>query len=316
MKKFTARAYNTFRVDETRSIIIKSSDTKRLNDEIGYYADIHETELSCFFPRMHRYEQGETYKLELEHYGYDNLFEHMSSPRWHTIAQKLDEILELFAGCTYNKLSPICTPNAEAIDSKLSMYVDKTLYYHQELLDGMSLFKSLDDRGTITVNGQKIYTLSQIWKEVESCIGSLLINEDRLTTIHGDLCFSNILYCPSYDIIRFIDPRGSFGKRGMVGDPLYDVAKLRHSYSGLYEYIIYDKFELDYTNYDIKFSFTDSYHEEVKAIFENIQRFNDERAKLIEGLIFIGMCSRHYDSIDRQIIMYSTGLQILNEVIK
>lgn len=316
MKKFTARAYNTFGVDETRSIIIKSSDTKRLNDEIGYYIDIHETELSCFFPRMYRYEQGKTNKLEIEYYGYDNLFEHISSPRWHMIAQKLDEILELFAGCTYHKLSPICTPGAGAVDAKLSMYIDKTLYYHKELLGDISLFKSLDDRGTIIVNGQKIYTLSEIWSEVESCIGSLLINENRLTAIHGDLCFSNVLYSPNYDIIRFIDPRGSFGKAGMVGDPLYDVAKLRHSYSGLYEYIIYDKFELDYSGYDINFSFTDSLHEGVKSIFENIQRFNDTRAKLIEGLIFIGMCSRHYDSIDRQIIMYSTGLKILNEVIK
>ena len=315
MKKYTARAYNQFRVDETRSIIVKSSKTKRLSDEIYYYEMIHDTDLSCFYPRMYDFEIGELNKLSIEHYGYDNLFEHMSSTRWFTIAQKLDEILEIFVRNKDHRLSSTMKPDNRMV-AKKSMYIDKTLYYHRELLDSLSLFKSLDDRGTLTVNGQKLYTLSQIWNEVESCIGSLLINDSLFTLIHGDMCFSNILYSPSHDIIRFIDPRGNFGKKGIYGDPLYDIAKLRHSYSGLYEYIIYDKFQLDYTDSNVQFGFTDTFHEEVKSIFNNIARFRDEKAKLIEGLIFIGMCSRHYDSVDRQIVMYTTGLKILNEVIK
>ena len=311
MKKFTARAYNTFEVDEVRSIITKSSDTQRLQDEIDYYLKIHTTDFSCFYPKLYDYKKANTSKLSIEYYGYDNLFKHLESEQWQTITCKLNDILQLFTIHKNNQLS-----SDEIISDKKSMYIDKTLYYHEELLKGFSLFKSLDDRGTITFNGQKIYTLSQIWNEVESCINSLLINDMKFTVIHGDMCFSNILYSSGNDSVRLIDPRGSFGRKGIYGDPLYDVAKLRHSYSGLYEYIIYDKFKLYYTDYNIDCIFSDSVHREIKAIFNNIDRFSDLRAKVIEGLIFIGMCSRHYDSIDRQIIMYSTGLKILNEVIK
>ena len=112
--------------------------------------------------------------------------------------------------------------------------------------------------------------------------------------------------------MKFIDPRGSFGEKGIYGDPLYDVAKLIHSFSGLYEYIIYDKFNVAYNEGSIDYTFGDDQHIYVKNAFLNHQIFNNVKAKLIEGLIFIGMCSRHYDSLDRQLVMYSTGLKILN----
>ena len=39
-----------------------------------------------------------------------------------------------------------------------------------------------------------------------------------------------------------------------------------------------------------------------------------DKIKLIEGLIFVGMCARHYDNLDRQKAMLMTGLNILNNV--
>jgi hypothetical protein len=113
------------------------------------------------------------------------------------------------------------------------------------------------------------------------------------------------------DKIKLIDPRGSFGKKGIWGDQLYDLAKLRHSYHGMYESIITDEFRMgrvhNQFSYDIMPSIID---------FDYSPIFNDVRVKLIEGLIFIGMCSRHYDSLPRQKIMYLTGLEILNEVLQ
>ena len=87
---------------------------------------------------------------------------------------------------------------------------------------------------------------------------------NKISFIHGDFCFSNILFknIGEKTSVKLIDPRGSFGKFLNMGDMYYDLAKLRHSLNGAYEYIIYDKFkilniisslETDFSNFEIFF---------------------------------------------------------------
>ena len=47
----------------------------------------------------------------------------------------------------------------------------------------------------------------------------------------------------------------------------------------------------------------------------DLTKQTEEKDKLIQGLIYIGMCSRHYDSFLRQLVMYLNGVRILNEVL-
>jgi len=309
MKQYTARAYNRFSNDPVKSIIYKSSDTERLLDEINYYKKIHNTSLSCFFPRIFSSTidiSNDRYVLGIEQYGYSNLASFNGS--WDDVAEKLRCILELFKSYSLEK-------DIDVIKYKKEMYYNKTIYYHEELIKKFPTFDGINNKEYIKVNGQLLYTFDVIWSDVERMIDQLLINNNRFSIIHGDLCFSNILYDGRNDIVKLIDPRGSFGAKGIYGDPLYDVAKLIHSFSGLYEYIIYDKFNISYNVDHIQYSFINNNHIFIKEAFLNHQIFNDIRAKLIEGLIFISMCSRHYDSIDRQILMYVTGLKILNELL-
>ena len=55
--------------------------------------------------------------------------------------------------------------------------------------------------------------------------------------MHGDFCFSNILYDSRADAIKVIDPRGLThdGVLSIYGDLCYDIAKRGHSGSGLYD---------------------------------------------------------------------------------
>ena len=119
-------------------------------------------------------------------------------------------------------------------------------------------------------------------------------------------------------MLKFVDPRGSFGAEGIFGDPWYDSAKLLHSYEGGYEYIIYDEFEVEENPqqniYNIHFS--NNNKDKIARVFEDVTDFHSIKSKLIEGLIYIGMCSRHYDSERRQTAMYLNGLKILNGVLK
>lgn len=56
------------------------------------------------------------------------------------------------------------------------------------------------------------------------------VKEARQCRIHGDLNFCNILYDVGSDVIRLIDPRGSWGDETGYGDILYEAAKLRYSW--------------------------------------------------------------------------------------
>lgn len=51
--------------------------------------------------------------------------------------------------------------------------------------------------------------------------------------VHGDLCFSNILMDAEHQPM-LIDPRGP----NVIGNQLYDIAKLYHSVHGLYDFLV------------------------------------------------------------------------------
>jgi hypothetical protein len=74
----------------------------------------------------------------------------------------------------------------------------------------------------------------------ERLAGALKLDGDRRESVmHGDFCFSNILYNARVRRIKAIDPRGLVGESpSLYGDPRYDLAKLAHSISGRYDQII------------------------------------------------------------------------------
>jgi thiamine kinase-like enzyme len=289
MRPFTARAYNVFDVN-AMGHIVKSSETERLRDEIGYYLDIGKTDLWHYFPKIYGYNNIEApYSLEMETLPNSPISQE-------SLLRQITAILTEF--------SKVRIEGSKEL--RKSMYVDKTLHYYDELIE-TKFFKKFTSYDTVNFHGKELRSFDSIWPEILEIINDVLITNDDFTVIHGDLCFSNILMG---DQIKLIDPRGSFGKKGIYGDPLYDLAKIRHSYHGAYESIITDAFCLKYLDDTVTCWMTES-----DVDFDHVKAFSDPRAKLIEGLIFIGMCSRHYDSLPRQIVMYCTGLKILNEVL-
>ncbi|NBV28004.1 hypothetical protein EBS02_03150, partial [bacterium] len=68
-------------------------------------------------------------------------------------------------------------------------------------------------------------------------------------------------------------------------------------------------FSLQFKNESTKNNINDKF---VKI--SNQFSFDYQKIKLIEGCIFVGMCARHYDSLERQKAMFITGLNILNEI--
>lgn len=92
-------------------------------------------------------------------------------------------------------------------------------------------------------NGINLPSLSQITQE---CIDKALQLPIIPAVLHGDFCFSNIMYDSRSHNIKVIDPRGlSVGQELTIyGNQSYDFAKLCHSVIGLYDFIIADSFEI------------------------------------------------------------------------
>jgi hypothetical protein len=67
---------------------------------------------------------------------------------------------------------------------------------------------------------------------------------DELVIGHGDLCFSNMLYNKSTQMLRLIDPKGAECEDELYSDAYYDIAKLSHSMLGNYDFINHGMFEV------------------------------------------------------------------------
>lgn len=132
------------------------------------------------------------------------------------------------------------------------------LYYNKTIkrLQQYSLKSGISLDTPFRINGIDVPSIRDIVNEIEPLISK---KDSRFVSLmHGDPCFSNILYDFKSKSIKVIDPRGidSKGNISIYGDFRYDVAKLAHSIIGLYDYIIGGMFEYSENNdYDMTICF-------------------------------------------------------------
>ena len=230
---------------------------------------------------------------------------------WRNVCKYLQKAISVFGEIPYSHEKPSLL--------REKMFVGKTEKEYLSLTTNFSFFSELESFEYVIINSKKYKNFNTLWKQfLKQHVLEEYCGDDPLSFMHGDLCFSNILCGYDTDknvVLKFIDPRGSFGEDGCMGDVYYDLAKLMHSMDGKYECFIYDKFNLTlHSPGSFSLSF-DSELKDLSPLFsEYLYANHDEvKIKVIQGLIFIGMCARHYDSHERQVAMYLTGLRILNE---
>ncbi|EMN7332560.1 capsular biosynthesis protein [Vibrio vulnificus] len=122
----------------------------------------------------------------------------------------------------------------------------------EQRLEDFCRVSGIDINQTWFYNDTLQVSLSEIISESEQYLPS----KDGLTTVlHGDFCFSNILYDFRTGRVKTIDPRGITpdGELTIYGDTRYDIAKLSHSVLGLYDWIIAGYYSIDITDSCIHF---------------------------------------------------------------
>jgi hypothetical protein len=308
---FVSRAYNSFE-KLPGGILLKKSKSDRLVDEIKYYLSIPPN-LENYFPRMFKsslaFDSNQFNRMWLEYYPYPTLGSLLigNSPcNWDDIFDQLKEVMSQFQ-------TEFDTSSNDVTKFSRQMYIEKT---EREFANWMQMCPDICSTDGLTINGKTYLNFHKIWPVVKEYIEQNMLSYIS-TMIHGDMCFSNILYHPEVGP-RFIDMRGSFGKPGIYGDIRYDVAKLLHSLDGSYEYFINQKFDLTQVSnseYTLNVWQFINYSNTVRHEFNEriLSNFNQTQIKIIQGTIFVGMCARHFDSEIRQRALYLTGIRILNE---
>ena len=307
-----ARYFNSLRFDRESKIVTKTSQniTKLIN-EIEWYRQIPDG-LSRLTPKIIDTDQSKNPFLKLEYIKYPTLAElwlysDFSPKLWMEMLDELFEILNQF-----KKHSGIVT-----VDDYDLIYKTKTEDRVNELISSNESFKRMLEEDTLFINGKKYRNWSVIKKEIKLKIHDLYHEQDNCL-IHGDLCFSNIFCDFKNKNFKLIDPRGKWG-HDMYGDIKYDVAKIRHSVVGGFDTITNGLYSAIYDETDG--IFTDVYRpKNYDNICEKLdlrikERWDLDKIKIIEGLLFISMLPLHKDHFERQLALYSIGIQRLNEVL-
>jgi dTDP-glucose pyrophosphorylase len=304
------RSFNTLTVDPVLHTITKvSQNTEKLEDELTWYMELPER-LRVLAPRIvsHRRRNG---RLEIvqEYYGYPSLaelyvFGEMPSDFWASVLKRLFGILGEFRKHP-GELSPVYVED---------MYVGKTFRRLEQLRRSDPWWGSLLSRASVRFNGRDLPTPEALRGEISRACRRMAETAE-VCVVHGDFCFSNILFDINTQVVRLIDPRGRFGVRGIHGDPRYDVAKLRHSVAGLYDYVVADLFALEEDGGEFvgRFFVSDD-HSSTTRLFDALSAsagFDPADVRLIEGLLFLSMVPLHSDHPRRQKMMFVQGLEIL-----
>ena len=190
------------------------------------------------------------------------------------------------------------------------LVVDKTLKRISEAHD----FFDFDLNAELIINGVEVPSLNDI---ISHCQEYVLKLPPLPSVIHGDLCFSNILFDSRLCALKIIDPRGlnASGERSIYGDLKYDIAKIVHSYIGLYDFIIAGRFkflQINKLNMTIDFDLDDSIISIQNKLLDSGKLLNIKFIDILPlvVLLFISMIPLHADNPIRQKAFFANSLRV------
>ena len=165
------------------------------------------------------------------------------------------------------------------------------------------------------LNGVDTPSPLQIVNEMSALIPALTAAE--VGVMHGDFCFSNLLFDFRRRRIKVLDPRGYVGGyRGVFGDTRYDLGKLYHSVGGRYDFIIGGFFDAQRDGpRSLRFELPDTpLHGEIEQAFADDLCGGDparlQLAAAISVVLFLSMLPLHYDRPDRQLAFLGNAFRL------
>lgn len=302
-KLTTQRSFNDLLI--TKKTVTKSSHKSfKMQCESNWFKQVPD-KLKLYTPKLIS-SQESSYTIEylyLSTLSEIFVFGELPPHSWNKIFDSCEEFLET---CK----NPIA-------DSKIKNTVNDL--FHQKTIDRITEFKnsntnSIDLNCKLTLNGEE---LPSIHEQVSHCLTQ--IRESKVTDLgvmHGDFCFSNILYDFRAQSITCIDPRGHLDEKisTIYGDRRYDVAKFYHSVIGDYDLIIAGRFKLESYQNEITFHIDNPRADLKKIILQrNLANYPVSEIYPIMINLFYSMLPLHSDNKKRQTALLANAARLFKE---
>ena len=292
----TQRHFNRLRIDG-RTVRKSSEDRDKIRAEAAWFKELP-SQIQVYSARL--LDIGE--EDDLSHYDteYEYLptlaelfvFGSLGRPSWDHIIRCCHDFL---AAC-----ASVRGPGTAA-DALRELAGDKTL----ARLERFRAKTGFDIDREISFEGRALPSLRQIGERTAEIATQ---GPARMEAVmHGDFCFSNILYNSRTGRIRVIDPRGYVfgGRNSIFGDLRYDYAKLSHSIVGRYDEILAGRYTFDAAGHSFAIAFSATPQQAwVEAAMGEMEvdgvRANSREVYAIMTALFLSMLPLHEDRPDRQ----------------
>lgn len=238
------------------------------------------------------------------------VFSEIPITSWRNILTECRDLIQRFKA--YTSDSSVTNIDCKLVDK---IYLEKSLDRLASIEDkpievfinkcGYSLYDNSNYKNSVE---ELLLSVSQAVSEVSTC---------DLSIIHGDFCFSNILYDSRVQSIKVIDPRGldAQGKISIYGDSRYDVAKLYHSIVGFYDFIISGHYSIKNKKLEFSVSQTGSSLEQLfDEIFFDNHLFRKDEIIAINVMLFLSMIPLHDDQPTRQQAMFLNAVRLAQKL--
>ena len=303
----TERAFNSLEVGN-RLVAKRSSRADRIEAEASWYENVP-AELRIYLPHYigrSSSDAGEAYTLEflfMASLADLFVFGRVPAPVWTRILTSCADFLAAAA----RHPAP-----ADTGGRVMELYLPKTL----ARLDEYAAATGVDLHRRWRINGVDTPGLIEIAQRSSAWITPP--EARHLTVVHGDPCFSNILYDYRSHSVRVIDPRGqdASGRPTIWGDNRYDLAKLHHSIIGGYDLIIAGLCSIaSPAPYAMELAMPASpTFEATRLAFDRVfaqSHAGDMRAvEAISLHLFLSMLPLHADSVRRQQTLLANALRL------
>lgn len=301
----TQRVFNNMKM--TRYSVRKSSqDLRKMQAEANWMLSLPPS-MRHYVPSV--YDKGDDF-YEIEYYFLPSLanlfvFGELSPLVWEGIINACIEYIDDEAR--------IGAPNAVYVAKQNDkLYKSKTI----ERLNKYAVQQGISLSEPWRINGVETPSLNHIIEDIDVMMSKE--NTRFATLMHGDTCFSNMLYDFKSKTIKLIDPRGLDldGNLSIWGDFRYDVGKLAHSIVGMYDFIIGGRFEYKENNaYDVELYFEDNATiSSLQDYFLNLEISGYSMRELsvypILIHLFLSMLPLHSDYPERQKAFLANALRL------
>jgi hypothetical protein len=290
----------------------ESSNKEKIKSEFEWFNQFPD-ELKVYLPAVWDFNSTKLFaSYMIEFIGAPTLqekfvFGNLPDSSFYTIIDSIFAFISKEKKHTQNMLSFLDFKN-----SLVDLYVNKT----QERVASFLSQLNYNTQTKISINNKKYKSLNEFKDDVINDINQSLNNlpkDSRFTLMHGDLCFSNILFDSRSNSLKLIDPRGGLNNKfdsesKVFGDFRYDIAKLGHSLIGNYDFIVAGFYSLKYdmNNYKFELNIEHETNENlVKYFYHKVESIGVSKDFIKASIanLFLSMLPLHDEDHERQLAL-------------